>query len=496
MAVEEQSTTKEIQGNSTIGSLVWKFGERMTAQLVSTVVAIILARILTPNDYGIVAIVNIIITICNAFVSGGLGNSLIQKKNADELDFSSMFFFSLGLSGVLYGMVFLLAKPIAVFYNNEILVGIIRVMGLRLPFAAVNSIQQAYISRKMQFRKFFVATLFGTIVSAFVGISMAISGFGSWALVFQYLTNVIIDTTVLFFVGGWRPRLSFSLRRVKELLPFGLKVMGTTLLDTIFNEIRSVIISAKYSPQDLAMYDNGRKYPNLIVTNVNTSIGSVMFPVMSKEQDNRDRIKMTMKRSIEVSCFLVAPMLLGFMACAHRFVSVILTSKWNSCVPYIWITCVMCLFYPIHTINIQALNAIGQSGKTLRLEVIKKVLNIIILLATMQFGVVWIALGAMIVSLASTYINAMFSKEYFGYSFLNQLIDMAPSLLLSVVMAGCVFLFDCKINLNEVLMLFLDILLGIGVYLVGACVFHNKALYILIGKIKPILALVKRRSRK
>ena len=279
------------------------------------------------------------------------------------------------------------------------------------------------------------------------------------------------------------------------MLPFGLKIMGTTLLDTIFNEIRSVIISAKYSPQDLAIYDNGRKYPNLIVTNINTSIGSVMLPVMSKEQDDRESIKTTMRKSIEVSCFLVSPMLLGFIACSRRFVSVVLTSKWNGCIPYICITCVMCLFYPIHTINIQALNSIGQSGKTLRLEVVKKLLNIGILLLTMPFGVIWIAIGAMIVSLVSTYINSIYSKKYFDYSFMNQLLDMLPSIILSSVMATCVFVFDYTVHLNEIIMLLGDIILGISIYLMSACITHNHAFAVLAGKVRMVYKMIKEKRK-
>lgn len=476
------------RGNSTLGGLFWKFGERITAQLVSTVVTIVLMRIISPEDYGTIAIVTIAISVCNAFVVGGLGNALIQKKDADSLDFSSIFYASVVLSLILYVAMFILAKPIASFYNNSQLIWIIRVMSLRLPIAAVNSVQHAYISRRMQFKKFFVATLFGTVVSAFVGILMALRGFGAWALVAQYLTNVTIDTTVLFFVGGWLPQFAFSFSRLKRMLPYGLKLMGATVLDTLFNEIRSIIISTRYSNVDLAMYDNGRKYPNLIVTNINTSISSVMFPVMSRKQDNKSSIKETMKKSIKVSTFILAPMLLGFFACAPRFVEVVLTSKWIPCVPYLRMTCIMCLFYPIHTINIQALNAVGESGKTLKLEIIKKTINIIVLLITMFLGVLWIAIGALIISLLSTYINSAYSGKVFDYSFLSQIRDIVPFLALSSLMASVVILFDQSIHLNGVMMLGLEILIGIFIYLVGSKLMRFDVMRLLMDKIKPIVS--------
>ena len=476
----------ESKGSSTLGGLFWKFGERITAQLVSTIVSIVLLRILTPEDYGAVGIVTILITVCNSFVSGGLGNALIQKKDADSLDFSSIFYFGLLLSFGLFVALFGLAVPIARFYKNDQLIWIIRVMAIRLPVAAANSVQQAYISRKMQFRLFFVATLFGTVVSAFVGIIMARNGFGAWALVAQYLSNVTIDTIVLFFIGGWTPRIQFSLERVKKLLPYGMKLMGATLLDTLFNEIRSIIISARYSAVDLAMYDNGRKYPNLIVTNINSSISSVMFPVMSKLQDNIDSIKLTMKKSIKFSTFLLAPLLCGFFSCAPRFVDVVLTDKWLPCVPYLRMACIMCLFYPIHTINYQALNAVGESGKVLKLEVIKKSINIIILLSTMIFGVIWIAIGALVVSLLSTYINSIYSGKAFGYSFVEQIRDIIPYLALSTIMSVVIIAFDLYVDINSIFMLVMEVFIGAIIYYIGSRILKFDALNVLREKLHYI----------
>lgn len=475
--------------NGTLGNIIWKFGERIIAQVVSTIVAIILARILSPEDYGVIAVVSIYITFCNAFVVGGLGNALIQKQDADELDFSSIFYTSVGLSFVIYIIMFFVARPISLIYNNEALIMIIRVMSLRLPVAAINSIQQAYIARKMEFRKFFIATLFGTIVSAAVGIIMALSGFGVWALVAQYLTNVTIDTVVLFVVGGWVPKIVFSISRVKNMLPFGLKLMGATLIDTAFQEVRSILISTKYTSIDLAMYENGRKYPNLLVTNINTSISSVMFPVMSKEQNNIDNIKGTMKKSITVSTYLLAPLLLGLFACGHQFVNVILTSKWEPCVPYLRITCIMCLFYPIHTINLQALNAIGESGKNLKLEIIKKVINITILIPTVFMGVIWIAIGAMCVSLLSTYINAYYSKRLFNYSFSEQIKDIFPTLGLSCVMVIVILIFEYCVMMNPTIKLFLTIFIGASVYIVCSAALRFTPFILLMSKIKQLLKM-------
>lgn len=449
-------------------SFIWKFAERISAQLVSTIVSIVLARLLMPDDYGVVSIVTVIITLCNAFVVGGFGNALIQKKDANDIEFSSMFYVSVATSLALYSILFLVAEPIATFYDKEILCPIIRIMGLRIPIAGINSIQHAYISRHMQFKKFFLATLVGTAASAVVGVVMALNGGGPWALVGQYLTNVILNTAILFCVGGWRPQLVFDFAAVKKMMPFATKLMGATLLDAFFNEIRSIIIFTKYSSADLSMYENGRKYPNLIVININTSIGSVLFPAMSKYQSDPNQISVLMKRSIRASAFILAPLLCGLLAVAPRFVSTVLTDKWLPCVPYIQLTCIMCIFYPIHTINIQAMNAIGQSGKVLKLEIIKKVLNVLVLLYSMNYGVFGIMLGSLLISLLSTWINAFYSKRYFNYSFGKQIRDIAPSVCMALVMAIFVAIFDRTLTINGWVLLVLDVLLGAAIY-IAAC---------------------------
>lgn len=471
--------------NGVMASLIWKFGERIAAQLVSTVVSIILARILCPEDYGIISIVTILITLCNALVVGGLGNSLIQKRNADNTDYSTVFWSSLVMSLVLYVVMFVLAQPIALIYKSNQLAMVIKIMSLRIPLAAANSVQHAHISKNMQFRKFFYSTLIGTVVSAVVGIVMALNGFGVWALVGQYLTNAAINTVVLFAIG-WKPKLLFSFSRLKALLPFGVRMMGVTLLDSFFNEIRGIVISKKFSPTDLAMYDNGKKYPNLIVTNVNTAIGSVIFPVMSSKQDDRSQIKQLMRKAIRTTVFIMSPLLCGFMAVSERFVTVVLTEKWIGCVPFIYITAIMCLFYPIHTINTQALNAIGKSGKTLKLEIVKKTINIAVLLISIPFGVIGIAVGSMIVSLISTYINAFYSKREFNYSFFAQCKDMSCSLVSSVIMFISVFAFDNLVPVNDILLLILDVVLGVAIYVTLAVILRNPEFKMLWSKVKRI----------
>ena len=242
----------DMNGNKIVSGMIWRFGEKITAQLVSFAVSIVLARLLMPDDYGIVAIVNVFIAIAEIFVTSGFGTSLIQKKDADDIDFSSVFWCNLIFSIMLYMALFFFASIIANFYNMPLIAPVLRVFGLRLPIAAINSIQNAYVSRNMDFKKFFWATLIGTIVSAALGITMAYMGFGVWALIAQYLSNSIIDTIVLFIIIKWRPLFVFSTERVKPLISYGWKILATDLIGTIFNQLNSFIIGKKYSSIDLA----------------------------------------------------------------------------------------------------------------------------------------------------------------------------------------------------------------------------------------------------
>ncbi|QUC68208.1 lipopolysaccharide biosynthesis protein [Aristaeella hokkaidonensis] len=473
--------------NGTFSGIIWKFAERISAQLVSTIVSIILARILLPADYGVVSVVTILITIFNSFVTGGFGNALIQKKDADELDFNTMYYFSIVFSLVLYSVVFCLARPFASFYKNQDLVWVLRVMALRIPIAAINSIQQSYIAKNMQFRKFFFATIIGTVISAIVGITLALRGAGPWALVAQYLTNVIIDTIVLYIVSEWKPKLQFSIIRLKNLYKFAFRIMSISVLDALFNEIRSTVISIRYSATDLAIYDHGTKYPNLIVTNINSSIGSVIFPALSRCQSNKDEMRTLMKRAITFSSFALTPLLFGFATISNRFVDVILTSKWNGSIPYIIITCIMCLFYPMHTINIQALIAVGESKKVLVLDVIKKSMHILVLCFSMYYGVVGIAIGCAFVSIISTFINGFYSKRLFSYSIWSQLKDVLPYVITSCIMSIIVMIFDNYLLFHPVVTLIMDIVIGMTVYCVLAIVCKFEQLPYLIHKIQGII---------
>lgn len=473
------------------GGLFWSYGERIMAQLVSLIVSIVLARLLDPENYGVISIVMIFITLCDAIVTGGFGNSIVQKKDTDELDVNTMLICSVAISLFLYIILYLAAPFIADFYQMEIIRPILRVLGLRLLISGVNSIQRAWIQKRMLFKRFFISTSFGTIISAIVGISMAYMGAGAWALVGQYLTNSFIDTFVLFVTNDWRPKLQFSFERAKQMLSYGWKVLLTTVVYTIEGDLRSLIVGKQFGSADLAYYDQGKKFPNLLVSNINTSISNVMFPVLSKNQDSRERMKAICRRSIKTSTYLLAPLLLGLIAVSNEFVRVILSDKWLPCVPFLQILTLVYLVRPLTTTDQQAIMSTGRSDLTLRIMIAVNVTDVILLLIAVfvMKSVIMIAVGALLTEVVSMALFMKYVKKCIGYTYLEQLSDIIPSLLLAISMGAIVYLVG-KINVNVVAVLILQVVVGAGYYMVMSYILHFEPFLYLVKMLKEKFGMV------
>lgn len=453
--------------NKVLSGLIWKFGERITAQIVTFVVSVVLARILTTDEYGLITLVTIFITFANCIVVNGFGSSLIQKKEVDNVDFSTVLYFQIGAALVIYFILFISAPLIASFFGDgyELLVPVLRVLGIRIPLTAVNNVQQAYVSRKMIFRKFFFSTIIGTAVSAVVGIAMAYKGFGVWALVGQYLTNTVMDTIILGLTIHWKPVLKFSWKKLGVLFKYGWKILVAGLIGEIYNELRTIVIGKLYTKNDLAFFDKGKQIPNLLVTNINTSISNVLFPAISGIQDNARDVKNITRRSISVSAYIMCPIMFGLAVVAEPLVSLLLTDKWLPCVPYMQIYCIAFCFEPIQTSNLQAIKAVGRSDINLKLEIIKKGSNIIILFLVMTHGVDAIAYSLLLTTLIAAAVNTMPNKKLIGYSYKELMIDMAPGLLVSAVMAVVVYLVGMFLKLTVIPQLIVQVLTGVIVYL-------------------------------
>lgn len=469
-----------------ISNFFWRFAERCGAQFVTFIVSTVLARILSPKDYGTIALVMVFTTILQVFVDSGLGTALIQKKDADDLDFSSVFYFNFGVCIILYVGMFFLSPLIANFYDDELLIPIIRVISLTIIFSGIKGIQQAYVSRHMMFKRFFFSTLGGTIFSAFLGIVLAYSGFGVWALVAQQISNTAIDTLILWLTVKWRPQKIFSLKRLINLLSFGWKLLVSSLLDTCYNNLRNLIIGKLYSSSDLAFYNQGDKFPKVIVTNINTSIDSVLLPTISSAQDDRERVKNMTRRAIKTSTYVMAPLMMGMAFCAEPIVHLVLTDKWLPCVPYLRIFCTTYMFWPVHTANLNAINAMGRSDWFLRLEVIKKAVGMTLLLSTMWFGVMAMACSLLVSNVLSQIINSWPNRKLLNYSYLEQVKDFAPGILLAVFMGICVY-FIGYIPLPTIVTFVIQIISGAAIYIALSAILKLEEFEYLTGMIKSFL---------
>lgn len=447
-----------------IKNFVWRLAERCGAQLVTFIVSIVLARILAPEDYGKIALITVFTAIMQVFVDSGLGTALIQKKDADDLDFSSVFYFNFAICLILYTVMFLLAPFIANFYRDETLVPIIRVISLTIVISGVKGIQQSYVSRNMLFKRFFFATLGGTVFSAALGIGMAYAGAGVWAIVAQQLSNTTIDTLILWITVKWRPKRAFSWDRLKKLLSFGWKMLASSLLDTIYNNLRNLVIGRIYSSADLAYYNQGDKMPSVIVNNINTSIDSVLLPTMANAQDDFTRIKEMTRRAIKMSTYAMAPLMMGLAFCAEPIIQLVLTEKWLPCVPYLRIFCITYMFYPIHTANLNAIKAMGRSDMFLELEIAKKIVGIFLLILTMNFGVMAMAYSLLVGSVLNQIINSWPNRKLLFYGYTEQIKDILPSILLAVGMGICVY-FVGFIHLPTIIVLILQICLGAVIFI-------------------------------
>lgn len=471
---------------SVITNFIWRFAERSGAQLVTFVVSVVLARLLMPEDYGTIALVTVFTTIMQVFVDSGLGTALIQKKDANDLDFSSVFYFNFVVCIILYLVMFFVAPLISSFYNTAELTPVVRVISLTIVFSGVKGVQQSYVSRNMLFKRFFYATLGGTIFSAFLGIAMAYAGFGVWAIVAQQLSNTAIDTLILWITVKWRPKLIFSWNRLKGLLGFGWKMLCSALLDTGYNNLRNLLIGKLYTSSDLAFYNQGDKFPKLIVGNINSSIDSVLLPAMSKEQDDKDSVKKMTRRSIMVSCYIMAPLMIGLASCARNVVAIVLTEKWLPCVFYLQIFCITYMFYPIHTANLNALKAMGRSDLFLKMEIIKKVIGMILLLSTLFISVKAMAYSLLISTLTSMIINSWPNKKLLDYSFLEQMKDILPSIFLAIGM-GVVVYFIGLLNISTLPLLLIQVICGGAIYIAGSVVFNLEPFTYLLGIIRPLI---------
>ena len=427
--------------NQVAKSLAFKFVERLSVKGLGLVISIILARLLSPSEFGQIAIIMVFINLSHSFVQSGLGTALVQNKTADKRDYSTVFYISLLVAIILVAILWFAAPFIGAFYQNDSLVLPLRIYAFSLIVYAFNTVQTAKLTREMQFGKQFICNLIACILSGVIGCIMAYLGFGIWSLIAYYFSSGVITALAMLFVAQWWPSLTFSLRRARELFSYGWKMMVSAFLCSLYADIRTLIIGKRFSEADLGYYNRGQQFPDVLSNTLDSAIQSVMFPVLSRSQDNRGEMKRILRRTVTLSSLLVMPAMIGMAVVADPFVRVVLTDKWLPAVVFLQIICLGNLTLSLVSSNLVAIKSTGKSGAYMILEIIRRLAMLLVLLVSVfAFGTVEaIAWGFFVSSVVDALIIAVPTHWILGYSLFEQCRDLWHILLSAVLMGVCIF---------------------------------------------------------
>ncbi len=470
----------EISSSKIFKGLLWKLVERGGSQAILFIIQLILARLLSPEDFGIIAIVLIFINITSGTIQYGVSTALIQKKFVDSIAYSSMFFINIGIALIIIVILYFIAPILSYIYGHNQIVPLLRTLSFVVLPGSIYSILLAKTSRELDFKKVFLSSVFAGITSGLISVLFAINGYGVWSLVIFQLLNQLISTLILWLLVRWKPSLQFSSSVVKGLMSFGWKILLSSIIDISYRELRSLIIGKKYSISMLGYYNRGQQFPQLIIGNINASIQAVMLPALAGRQDEPNRIKTMMRRSIITSSFIIFPIMVGLAVIAEPLVILLLTDKWLPSVPFLQIFCASFALWPIHTANLQAINAMGRSDIYLKLEILKKVFGLIILVITIFMGIYALVFGEVLAGIISSFINAFPNRKLLKYGYFEQLKDVLPSLCISLIM-GALISVIYLLNLSTLATVLIQVFLGVIIYLLFAILLKLECLIYLIN---------------
>lgn len=477
--------------NTTIKGVGWSFTDSMLSQGTTFLVGIVLARLLSPEEYGLLGLLMIFIVISESIVNSGLNSALIRKQDATELDYNTVFITNLLLSFVMYGLLFLGAPYISLFFEKPQLTILLRVLGAIVILNALSIVPATKLTKKVDFKSITFCSLIGSICAGIVGISMAVMGYGVWALVGQQMTKQLVYTLALIIANKWLPQIQFSIRSFKELWNFGWKLLVSGLINNVWNEIYKVVIGKCYTPETLGQFTQAQFYSNIFSQNLTGIVQRVSYPVLSKIQDERERLKQAYRQVIKVTMLITFVFMFGLAGCAKQFIYVLIGEQWLPCVGYMQILCFSMALYPLHAINLNMLQVQGRSDLFLKLEIIKKCIAIVPLLLGIYIDIYWMLLGSVVAGWIAYYLNAYYSGPYLQYSVWAQIKDILPSMLLSLGMAITVFLIGL-LPISPYLLLPIQIATGAAIVF-GVCEMTKLTEYMQIKDIA--LSILKKKNQ-
>lgn len=413
-------------------SILWQMFERLGTYFIQFFVSIIVARLLTPNDYGLVALLIIFIQLSDVFVDGGFRNALIQRKEMSDIDCSSVFWLNILVGMILAGILFFSAPMIASFYDNSLLIPIMRVFSFLPLIDSLAIVHNALIFKHFLFKLNFKIRWISMLVSGIVAIVMAYYGYGVWALVAQRMTSAILVVVSMWFWVKWFPKLKLSFVSLYELFKYGSKLLIASLLQSFCNDAFSLIVGKIYMPTSLALYNRGNAYPRMIISSLETSLSNVMFSAFSKLQDEKEKICSLMRKGVSVTMFLSTPLLTSIFITAGPLIRILLTTKWSGAIVFLQIACLNYLFFPLLNFQVQIIRATGHSGLNLLLQIIKNILMFVFIFLTYRWGVVAMALGLAINTLLCVFWSSCATKKLIDYGLIRQMQDIFPTFMTAV----------------------------------------------------------------
>ena len=444
---------------------MWSAIERFSVQFVQLIIQILIARILSPDDFGIIGMIAIFIAIAQSFIDSGFSNALIRKRDRTDIDNSTVFYFNIVVGAVFYLLLYLCAPAIAKFYNTPILVPVTRIVGLGVIFNSLAVVQRANLTAKVDFKTQAKASLISVIISGGCGLFLAYKGFGVWSLVAQTLLNGGCNTIFLWIFAKWYPKWVFSWKSFREMFSFGSKLLLSGLMDTLYKNIYTIVIGKFYSAGDLGYFTKANQLASFPSSNITGILQRVTYPLLCENQGNMEVLRTRYRTFLRLSAYVVFPLMVGLAVLAEPFIETLLTDKWIAAVPLLQLLCLSMMWYPIHAINLNLLQVQGRSDLFLRLEVVKKIVGISILCITIPMGVVWMCVGKIVVTIIALIINTHYTGKLIGLGFLKQMRDLLPSLVYSFLMGAAVMLITMVVD-NNLLQIIIGIAVGVVVYFV------------------------------
>lgn len=466
-------------------SFLWKIFERISVQTISLIVQLILARMIGPKEFGSLSIIIVFYNIADLFVQKGFGSSLIRKRKLYQEDVDTSFLVSLIFAGVTYGIIFTLAPKISIFYGDNSIITPLRVLSINILISPLFCVYNAVLVRNMQFKIIFLRGLFSSVLSGLIGIILAYFGLGIWALVFQIVSNQFILTATMIILDKIKIGFNFSIQAFKEIFSFGKDVLITELLLIVVEGLRTLFVGKKYTSLDLAYYDRGQLYPATLMRAINDTMISILLPHLSKQQNNCKQLKLQVKKFLYMALIIVVPIFIGLAAIAEEIILILLTPEWNKTIVYMKIFCLYQAIFPYQIICKTVLYAIGNSKKVLKIEIVKSIISLTLMIICLYIGVVYVAASLVIVRIISNilYLNCIRLK--FGDL---EIIKSTWKPYFATFFMYIVLKILNYFNFNIYIMIILKIIVGIIIYIVVIMLIDKNFFYEMQSKIQVAIS--------